>query len=108
LDDESLRNSVALWALWFAQLKKEMEQMLLMEKIRATKLVLGDDMRQNDQNAPLYFIPFLTELPEVATECMKNKCAKLSSEQRLKTRKHGGMLMGAQARRMAAHHLHLY
>jgi hypothetical protein len=61
LDDESLRNSVALWTLWFARLEKEMQQMLLMEKISATKLVLGDDMRQNNHNAPLYFIPFLTE-----------------------------------------------
>jgi hypothetical protein len=67
LDDESLRNSVALWTLWFAGLEKETQQMLLMEKIRATKLVLsGDDMRQNNQNAQLYFIPFLTELSEVA------------------------------------------
>jgi hypothetical protein len=42
--------------------------MLLLEKIGkigATKLVLGDEMRPNNQNAPLYFIPFLTELPEV-------------------------------------------
>jgi hypothetical protein len=40
--------------------------MLLMEKIHATKLVLGVDKRQNNQNVPLYFIPFLTESPEVA------------------------------------------
>jgi hypothetical protein len=66
LNDESLRNSVALWTVWSAWLEKEMQQMLLMEKIQATKLALGDNMRQNNQNAPLYFIPFLTELPEVA------------------------------------------
>jgi hypothetical protein len=41
LDDKSLRNSVALWTLWFAGLEKETQQMLLMEKIRATKLVFG-------------------------------------------------------------------
>jgi hypothetical protein len=58
---------IRLVDVWFAQLEKEMQQMLLMEKICATKLVLGDDMRQNNHNAPLYyFIPFLTELPEAA------------------------------------------
>jgi hypothetical protein len=41
-----------------------MQQLLLMEKIRATKLIMVDKMRDN-QNAPLYFIPFLTKLPEV-------------------------------------------
>jgi hypothetical protein len=42
LDDKSSRNSVALWTLWFAKLEKETQQMLLMEKIRGTKLVLSD------------------------------------------------------------------
>jgi hypothetical protein len=40
--------------------------MLLIEKVHATKLVLGDDMRQHNQDVLLYFIPFLTELPEIA------------------------------------------
>ena len=38
LDDESLRNYVALWTLWFARFEKEMQQLLPIEKIRATKL----------------------------------------------------------------------
>jgi hypothetical protein len=37
----SLRNSFALWTLWFARLKKEEETNASMEKIRATKLSLA-------------------------------------------------------------------
>jgi hypothetical protein len=66
LSDHSLRNSVALWTLWFARLSKETQQLLLMEKIRATKLVLGENNRQTNRFLPLFFIPFTTELPEVA------------------------------------------
>jgi hypothetical protein len=66
LDDHSLRNSVALWTLWFARLSKETQQLLLMEKIRATRLVLGENNRQKNRFLPLFFIPFTTELPEVA------------------------------------------
>jgi hypothetical protein len=76
LDDESLRNSVALWTLWFARLEKEMQQLLLMEKIRATKLILIDEMRPNNQNAPLYFIQILTELPEVTEVLEEHKVCK--------------------------------
>jgi hypothetical protein len=64
LEDHSLRNSVALWTLWFARLAKETQQMIIIEKIRATKLVAGQ--RQKNQFLQLYFIPFTTELPDVA------------------------------------------
>jgi hypothetical protein len=61
-DDHSLRNSVALWTLWFAQLEKETQQMLLMEKIREIKLVLVVVVDES----PLYLLPFPTELLELA------------------------------------------
>jgi hypothetical protein len=73
LDDYSLRNSVALWTLGFARLDKPTQQMLVMEKIRATNLVLADDNRRVAVNQPLYFIPFTTELPEVAEVMVKVK-----------------------------------
>jgi hypothetical protein len=44
------------------------------------KLVLGDDKRQNNQNVLLYFIPFLTELPEVAEVLGNVKVCKLRVE----------------------------
>ncbi len=65
LDDDSLRNSVAIYTLWFAQMEKETQQ-LITEKICATKrVVVGDDSRQRNPNLPLYFLPFTTELPAV-------------------------------------------
>jgi hypothetical protein len=61
LDDHSSNYFVALKPLWFAQLEKETQQLLLIEKIHATKLchVVVKEL-------PMYCLPFTTELQEVA------------------------------------------
>jgi hypothetical protein len=65
LDDHFFRNSVALWTQWFAPLEKGMQQMLLLEIIRAKELLLvvGEEL-------PIYCIPFTTELPKVVEEVL--------------------------------------
>ena len=76
LDDHSLRNAVALWTLRFARLEKETQQMILMEKIRATNLLLAVSPELVGPELPLYFIPFTTELPEVADGLREVKICK--------------------------------
>jgi hypothetical protein len=62
LDNEDSRNAVALYILWFTQLDKLMQQLLIMEKIRSTQLVLK---KKRYSNQKLFFLPFKTELVEV-------------------------------------------
>jgi hypothetical protein len=57
-------------------LEKETQQLILMEKIRATKLVLDEEDRQRNPNLPLYFMPFTTELPEVSQVLGEKKICK--------------------------------
>jgi hypothetical protein len=64
-DDNCNRNAIALYILWFSELDKQTQQLLLMEKIRSTQLVL--DRKRND-NQKLFFLPYKTELVEVAEE----------------------------------------
>jgi hypothetical protein len=58
-----------------------MQPLLLMEQICATKLMLGKNNMQKNQFLPLFFIPFTTELPEVA-EVLRDvkicKCAMMA------------------------------
>jgi hypothetical protein len=72
-DDESLRNAVALYILWFAALEKETQQMLVMEKIRGTKLLVE---KRGEKPQPVYFIPYKTELTEIAKELGNVKICK--------------------------------
>jgi hypothetical protein len=73
LVDDSSRNAVALWTLWFARLEKETQQLILIEKIRATKLcqVVGEEL-------PNYCLPFTTELPKVAEALGEVKICKFA------------------------------
>jgi hypothetical protein len=63
LEDEDNRNAVALYILWFSELEKQTQQLLLMEKIRSTQLVLNTKRYSNQK---LFFLPYKTELVEVA------------------------------------------
>jgi hypothetical protein len=66
LDSESSQNAVALYILWFSELEKQTQQLLLMEKIRATKLILGNDYKKRyTGDLKLYLLPYKTELTEV-------------------------------------------
>jgi hypothetical protein len=67
-EDDSNRNAVALYILWFSELEKQTQQLLLMEKIRSTQLVLN---RKRYSNQKLFFLPYKTELVEV-TEALGN------------------------------------
>ena len=59
--NDNYRNAVAIHVLWWARLDKEMQQILLMEKINVGKLlngVVGD--------SKMYSLPFTTEILELA------------------------------------------
>jgi hypothetical protein len=75
LNVESSRNAVALYILWFSDLEKQTQQLIIMEKIRGTKLVLKPKQHGNQ---PLYFLPYKTELTEVANELQDFKLCKFA------------------------------
>jgi hypothetical protein len=54
LEDEDVRNAVALYILWFSELGKQTQQLLLMEKIRSAQLVLE---KKRYSNQKLFFFP---------------------------------------------------
>jgi hypothetical protein len=62
LDNDTSLNAVALYILWFSELPKTTQQLILMEKIRGAQLLLKKKRYSNEK---LYFLPYKTEVTEV-------------------------------------------
>jgi hypothetical protein len=72
-DDESYRNAVALYILWFATLEKQTQQVIIMEKIRGSKLV---EEKRGVPPQLVFFLPYKTKLMGIAKELGNMKICK--------------------------------
>jgi hypothetical protein len=72
-DNESFRNAVALYILWFSTLQKQTQQILITEKIRGTKLLVE---KRGEQPQPVYFLSYKTELMKITKELGNVKICK--------------------------------
>jgi hypothetical protein len=62
LDNDTSLNAVAFYILWFSELQKPTQQLILMEKIRGAQLLLK---KKRYSNETLFFLPYKTEVTEV-------------------------------------------